>query len=269
MKKSLCILLLAFIGISGNGQTYEGGLVVGLPYYIGDLNPFGHFQPTKIGGGILIRKNINSRIGLRGSVTYMPLEGYDSESSSEFQLDRNLHFKNDIWEIAGGVEINFINYKMGDITKFPYSPYIFFEVAYFHMNPKAEYNGEWYELQTLGTEGQGTSLTTQNQYPLGQLAIPVGLGFRMNLTKAIGLSLEYGVRKTFTDYIDDVSGSYVESDILAQENGPLAAVLADQSLSGQKMAGMQRGNGGNNDWYFFSSAALTFIIGKDPVCPTW
>lgn len=269
MTKALSTILTFCLFSVGYCQKMEGGIIGGTAYYIGDINPNKHFNPLKLAGGIILRKNINSRISFRGTVTYMQLQGYDSESSSDFQQGRNLHFKNNIWEVAGGVEINFINYKMGDIEKYPFSPYIFFEAAYYHMNPQAQLNGEWYELQTLGTEGQGTSLTTQKPYSLSQFAIPIGLGFRMNLTKGIALSLEYGVRKTFTDYIDDVSGNYVDSDILAQENGALAPLLADQSSGGQKLSGMQRGNGDAKDWYFFSGACLTFILGKDSPCPTW
>lgn len=268
MKKLLFVLLFT-LPILGFSQKFEGGIMGGASYYIGDLNLFGHFKPLKFGGGLILRKNVNSRISLRGTASFFQVEAYDSESSSESQQNRNLHFRSKIWEVAAGIEINFINYKMGDIQKHPFSPYLFFELAYFHMNPEAQLNDEWYELQTLGTEGQGSSLSSRNKYGLGQLAIPFGVGFRMNLTKMMALSLEYGVRKTFTDYLDDVSGTYVDPVLLAEENGALAPAFADRSLNQETMTGMDRGDSGNKDWYFFTGAALTFIIGKDSPCPTW
>ena len=80
----------------------------------------------------------------------------------------------------------------------------------------------------------------------------------MNLKKRLAISIEYGIRKTFTDFLDDVSGNYVDTDILAAENGPLAAELADPSLDGASRTGFNRGNSSTKDWYAFYGLMITF-----------
>ena len=66
-------------------------------------------------------------------------------------------------------------------------------------------NNEWLDLQPLGTEGQYSSqYPEKDPYQLIQFAIPVGIGFKVSLSEKFSMAIEYGLRKTFTDYIDDV-----------------------------------------------------------------
>jgi hypothetical protein len=134
------------------------------------------------------------------------------------------------------------------------------------MNPKTEINGDMVELQPLGTEGQGSDLSSKNNYSLTQLCIPLGVGVKFALGKKAALSLEYGIRKTFTDYLDDVgSGSYVDPSLLSVANGPLAADLSNRSLDGDRFG--KRGNASTKDWYTFFGGSLTFRLGKPNKCP--
>src|SRR5690606_3722723 len=103
-----------------------------------------------------------------------------------------------------------------------------------------EFNGNEIALQPLGTEGQGTSLSTKKNYSLNQFTVPLGIGIKLNIKDGLAISLEYGIRKTFTDYLDDVSGYYVDTDILARENGTIAASLSNRSL--ESTYGTNRGN---------------------------
>ena len=134
------------------------------------------------------------------------------------------------------------------------------------MNPKGKLDGEWVELQPLGTEGQGTILRNANneivkKYSKNQIVIPFGLGIKMNITHHLSFSLEYGMRKTFTDYFDDVSGLYPDLIALAEES-PQAAQMSDKSgypqgLNGSSF-GLQRGDASNKDWYAVSGIIITY-----------
>ena len=141
------------------------------------------------------------------------------------------------------------------------------------MNPKALYNGEWIELQPLGTEGQGTSLTSQKKYSLNQIVIPFGIGVKVNFSHHTSLCMEYGIRKTFTDYLDDVSGLYPNLDVLEAESGTLARVLSDKAKTAeginQSSYGLQRGNAVDKDWYTVFGLVFTYEFFSDSSCPNW
>ena len=79
------------------------------------------------------------------------------------------------------------------------------------------------------------------------------------------LNLEIGLRKTFTDYLDDVhSDSYVDPIVLQDENGATAAALSNRSLDGSQYG--KRGTASSKDWYVFSGFMLTFKLGKKNIC---
>jgi hypothetical protein len=153
-------------------------------------------------------------------------------------------------------EFHPLSFLDGDRPMF--SPYVFGGIAGFHHNPKAVYNNQWYELQPLSTEGQ-------TPYGLYQLAIPGGVGAIVYLTDAISIGIEGGLRKTFTDYLDDVSGTYVDVNELRETN-PIAAGLAYRTpeymdvdpLDMPNPIGNIRGNAKRRDVYFFTG--LTFMI---------
>ncbi|MEC8968226.1 MAG: hypothetical protein VX756_03685, partial [Bacteroidota bacterium] len=111
-------------------------------------------------------------------------------------------------------------------------------------------------------------------YSLSQISIPFGIGAKLNLSNRVAISLEYGMRKTFTDFLDDVSGLYPNQALLVQETGTgLSAELSDRSVNpdgiNNSNYGLQRGNPNNNDWYAFSGFIVTFSLVKKTSCPTW
>lgn len=260
-------ILFSFNSFSQGFKTSaEVGFYGGGSYYIGDLNRVKHFVYSKPAFGMIFRYNLSTRHNLRFSVNYGNVYGQDAESDDPFQQNRNLSFKTHILEIAFGMEVDLFKYRISDM-KYPISPYFFYQGAYARINPKAEIDGNEFALQPLGTEGQGTGITgtKRNRYSLNQFTVPLGIGVKFNLRKRIAMSIEYGIRKTFTDYIDDVSGSYIDNTQLAAFNGPLAAQLADRSVSGAQ-AGLNRGNSGNKDWYSFYGVMLTFKPFKKNIC---
>lgn len=250
----------------------EVGVFLGGSYYIGDLNPLVHFGPmTKPAGGLLFRYNFNQRLAVRANALFGSVQADDALSPSPAQQQRNLNFKSKIAEFSVQAEFNFLDYQIGNERK-KFSPYIFLGIAGFNFNPIAQYGNYKYTLQPLGTEGQGLEGgASKKKYKLTQVSIPFGVGFRTNLSKNIGLSVEWGMRKTFTDYLDDVSKTYYSPAILAAEHGAVAAVASDPSKGTDPAfsnVGRQRGNPTTKDWYSFAGIGLTLKLKeKREPCP--
>lgn len=263
-----CVLFGATGFSQGFKTSAEVGVFGGGSYYIGDLNRTKHFVYSKFAYGGIFRYNLSTRHSLRFTVNYGNVYGSDSESADSFQVNRNLSFKTHILELAFGMELDLFKYRINDM-KYPISPYFFYQLAYARINPKVDFDGNEIALQPLGTEGQGTGIpgTKKNHYKLNQFTVPLGIGLKFNLRKRVAMSIEYGIRKTFTDYMDDVSGNYIDVDQLAAFNGPLAASLSDRSLETVgSNAGRNRGNSATKDWYSFYGIMLTIKPFKKNIC---
>lgn len=255
--KFLTLLTLLFFLQKTWSQTYtdEFAIMGGGSYYMGDLNPYNHFNNYNYNfGGIFRRTLDNKQIVLRAHIMYGKVSANSSSS--------NLSFRSTILEIGPSLEINFMPFVIGEKKKYKGTPYLFGGITYFKMNPQSNQNGEWISLQTLGTEGQGSSQNTKKQYKSQQLSIPLGLGIKINLSKRFALNFEYGIRKTFTDYLDDVSGTYVNTNILEAENGQLSSELSKS----YGIDGLQRGNSQNKDWYAIYGAMLSYRITTNKEC---
>ncbi len=269
MKLQLLFLFTFICAISfsqrQNGKSKsEIGIILGGSYYIGDLNTTDHFENTNLAFGGIFRYNVHSRMALRTTFSYGNLDAKDSDSKLDVVKNRNLSFQSDFYEFASGVEFNYLPYQTGH-TKRRISPYIYAQIGVFRMNPKTNYNGDLIELQELGTEGQGTDLSNQNFYSKTQICMPVGFGVKMSLSKNISLSFEYGLRKTFTDYIDDVKSSrYFNREELSSVNGPIVAELSNRSLDGSSFG--RRGTPDTKDWYFVFGGILSMRLGPPDKC---
>lgn len=242
-------------------KSWEIGPFLGCSYYIGDLNPIGHFnQFTKPAIGGVFRYNFNTRLAVRANALFGSMEGDDSFAFSAAQQQRNLKFKSPLSELSGQLEFNFLDFEMGS-DRHIFSPYIFGGIALFKFNPQARVNGKWVDLQPMGTEGQGLpGAASRRKYNLSQLSLPFGVGVKMSLAKNLGLSIEWGMRKTFTDYLDDVSTVYYDPAAIAAKRGPAAAALSDPSIGNDpnySNVGRQRGNPSTKDWYSFAGIVLT------------
>ena len=228
-------------------------------YYLGDINS-NHFNYMMPSGGIVIRKNIDRRIVVKGELLLGYIRADDARNTNDtVKLNRNLHFRSPIYELSGQVEFNFLPYETGN-SLYPFTPFIFAGVSLFRFNPKAEANnGEWIALQPLGTEGQGTtSFQDRKRYAITQFSIPMGGGFKIAVNKTFNIILEYGIRKTFTDYLDDVSTTYTGGNLW--DMSELADRMSDRSLNGTQAKGFQRGNSKDNDWYTFTGITLSFKL---------
>ncbi len=184
------------------------------------------------------------------------VNGDDANTYEQFRRNRNLKFRSNILELSGQVEF-FLNkvernvkrkYKIKGTDAFrnlKINVYGFMGAGVAFFNPKAKYDGKWRALQPLGTEGQGLSgaimITGQQEedrvvyngpaaYRRFTIVIPFGIGFKQVIDKYWSVGLEIGARKTYTDYIDDVSTNYYDNDQIREERGDMAADLADPML---------------------------------------
>jgi len=257
-RKELFLVLALFFGITVDcrSQYNEVGILVGGANYKGELSPhlfnsdFIHFA-----GGVFYRHNWNRHWSYKVALNYGRISGDDALGETDYARNRNLSFFTDIFEFAPLIEFNFFPYETGN-SEFPFTPYLFTGLTVFKFNPKAELGDEVYELQPLGTEGQG--FNGVNVYGLTVIALPIGGGIKVSVGN-FGFGLEVGARRTYTDYLDDVSTTYPDLFQLLSTRGPVAAALSDRSpfISDTsafipKYTGKQRGNPNDNDWYVFA-----------------
>jgi hypothetical protein len=265
MRKEIFIAIILLLPVLAIAQRSEVGIQGGVSFYMGDLNPSGVFNFVQPAGGIFYRYNFTEHWAIRGNALLGWVKAEDAQSDVRSQVERNLSFTSQVLEFSLYGELNFFRYTPGDM-KHPIAPFIFGGIALFKFNPKAELDGTKYELQPLGTEGQGTTFyPDRKQYSLTTASIPFGIGVKANISKRFSVGVEWGMRYTFTDHLDDVSGVYADPDIVMQESGETAGLLSDRSLSGTDNTDRQRGNSKTNDWYSFALLTFSYKIPGRPV----
>lgn len=260
----LCILVLTAGSIYSQAgkrtfKQHEVGISIGGCYYIGDLNPKKHFNLTQPGGGIFYRFTPNYRYAFRGGINFGSIMGDDSQSDETDQLQRNLNFKSNITEFNVIAEFNFLEYRISN-DKYKFTTYLFLGLDVFMFKPRAQINNQWVDLQPLRTEGE------DKRYKLTQMSIPFGIGVKMNVSRQVGIGFEWGPRKTFTDFLDDVSGTYPDPT-LKPYSSQLSQQLSDRSKNAGSNINEQRGNPRTKDWYVFCGITLTVKLNiKPPPC---
>ncbi len=256
--------MLLSIPLTMNAQM-EVGATVGASNYMGDLAPSGLW--TSLGqmhfsAGVFARYNIGKWVSAKGYFNYGKVSADDTTgNASNSREERNLSFRSNIFEFGLNAEFNILGYQPYNLER-TFSPYVFLGVAGFKFNPQADYDGGWVNLQPLGTEGQGMA-GNPAKYKTFQLSIPIGLGLKYAINDKWNLGLEIGFRKTFTDYLDDVSGNYPDLAALASANGELAAELSwrGDEVSDEitaPIAGDKRGNSSDLDWYIMSGIFISY-----------
>ncbi|PLX13133.1 MAG: hypothetical protein C0598_04380 [Marinilabiliales bacterium] len=237
----ISVTIISLVPFSGNAQrTMEVGVFGGGSYYLGDINPALHFSQTQLAYGGIVRYNLNDRWTVRASYYRGKLKGDDTKTNAI--VNRELNFVTPVNDISVVAEFSWFQYFTGSKRTY-FTPYLFAGVSYFTFKPE---NNDGVALQPLGTEGQNTGFNGRSPYSLSGLSFPFGFGVKYSLNKRIGLAFEWGMRKTFTDYIDDVSSTYA--------NNP--DIIADPTQS--HSAGMQRGDDKKNDWYNFTGITITY-----------
>lgn len=273
---NLFFLISVFIlqSVQSSAQYNEIGVILGMSAYKGELSR-SLFSTNFIhpAGGVFFRHNWNRNWSYRFGLNFGKVSGDDSKSDVQHEVNRNLSFSSAIVEGYWKFEFNFLPFETGG-NGYNFTPYIHSGLALFHFNPKAELNGETYELQPLGTEGQGTN--GKKHYKRTKLSLPIGGGLKIN-AGPIGIGIEVTARKAYTDYVDDVSTVYPDLNLLASNNGSIAAELSDRSVFRSDTAvvysvypGKQRGDSERKDWYMFAGITVYLRLGslaKDSCLP--
>ena len=258
------LLLLALLPLLAHTQSLrkdaEIGLMLGAMNYIGDLNSQSMLGKVNPAASAIFRYDFHSRWAVQFGIAYGNVEGGNPD---DIEL-RNLSFRSHVIEGSLTVQFNFVPYQNGAYAQ-RFTPYMFAGIGVFGFNPKAMYNGSWYELQPLCTEGQGLAqFPDRKPYSLVQLCVPFGLGIKCRIGKYFTVGAEYGFRKTWTDYLDDVSTTYVDAALLSSNTEAMAAILSDRSgeyeLDHAYPAGTQRGDDSLNDWYAFFGLSITMKL---------
>lgn len=238
----------------------EAGVQVGVSNYFGDLAPSGlraNFGETNFSAGVFARYNIGRWVSVKGGFNYAKISAEDAS----YKERRNLSFRSNLYEFGVTGEFNILGYQPYNLDRV-FSPYVFIGIVGYKFNPQALQGDEWIKLQPLGTEGQGMD-GRPAPYKTFQVAIPMGAGLKYAINDKWNLGLELGFRKTFTDYLDDVSTTYVDMDELAAANGFLAADLSwrgdDLNIDAiPPSAGDDRGNPDSKDWYVILAVSVSY-----------
>ncbi|MCH8331511.1 MAG: hypothetical protein IH946_09060, partial [Bacteroidetes bacterium] len=238
----------------------------GVMHYYGDLTD--GFDPSFLRPSTQVDffYYLTPQISLRSGILMGGIYANDVKSQYYSHMARNLHFRSSIFELNTLVSYELLrnrffsslfSYRGG----FSISPYLFIGLGFFHFNPQAEFEDSWIDLHPLGTEGQyigngpysnELQPSTKVSYSLWQWSIPMGGGIKFHASNNLWFSFEAGLRKTFTDYLDDVSTVYPNMDDLeATPNGQLAVSLSDRAITQDVQGeGAPRGNPDHKDYYF-------------------
>lgn len=264
MKNLFPSLSLLLFPLLLNCQAIEIGPSLGLSLYYGDLTPDGFnsvIQNTNMAGGAFARLIFPGRLSVQLSGIYTQVSGDDANNS--ISNDRMLNFKSDIAELVLLGEWNIV--RLGSSRHGAISPYIYAGFGGFYFNPKAKIDGAFVDLHPIGTEGQGLD-GYPSQYSRVQPVIPIGAGFKIEIQDFGTITLDLGARKLFTDYLDDVSGTFVTYQDILSQRGPRAARLSNPALDPKDPdninVGYSRGGSEFNDWYYIMKVSIGVLIGK-------
>lgn len=252
--------------------------------FVRDLN----ISATRPSSQVSFRTKFQDHWAVKSGFYFNTVSGSDSYTKEIYRHNRNISFRTRIVEVSGQVEY-FLNkenvtknYKIkGEESKgFDKEKklrYVFLGIGLIYFNPKGEYLGNWYALQPMGTEGQGLP-GGPKKYSRVTVVIPFGMGVKMAISKKMYFGFEYGARKTYSDYIDDVSNTYYDNNAIREQRGAIAAYFADPKVylvpsqldpnkqllayggANQAAAGEQRGNIKNKDFYMFLNVTLSYKL---------
>lgn len=270
--KYLRLLVIAVFAVQpGYSQKAYVGLYGGVAAYSGDLSSMAYPKDgTKPAMGLSFNYDLTGHITLRTGYTYGKVASADRNSSDESHHSRNLSFETDLHELSVIGQ-----YHLFETDAYIINPYVFGGIAVFKFNPYT-YDTEHQKvyLQPLSTEGQGLSAYPDRKpYSLTQISLPFGGGVKFGISPGLDIGVEIGMRKLFTEYIDDVSTTYVDWQVLYEERGQKAVDMSfrgdelnyipTNSLISYPSDGTQRGDP-NKDYYYFSGIHLTYKLRSIP-----
>jgi Domain of unknown function (DUF6089) len=263
------IFLIFILGLPGVcfAQEWQAEFFAGAAGYNGDLTQkrvvIKELRPAF---SLNLKYNSGDYVNFRLGVAYGRIGANDQDNKSVDLRGRNLNFKSDIYEVNLIAEINLF-----DPDTYTSYPYVFGGVGLFHFDPFTfDSTNKKTFLSPLSTEGEGlVEYPSRKKYSLTQICLPVGIGWKMPLNEKWDISYEIGYRLTFTDYLDDVSKTYVNLNTLGMERGQKAVELSYRNYRRQfpQVDGLKRGDPSSKDIYFFGgikiSTSLSNLFGRN------
>lgn len=187
LEKVSSLTLGLFLFVSAHAQITqrsEVGVGIGTFNYTGDLAHRYNFANSQPAATIFYRNNVSKVISFRAGLTFGGLSASDASNPLDaFAVQRNASFDIFLMEVSGVYEYHFLDWR-DDIRRLRFTPYLFAGLGLF------------------GISGQEQKAV---QYSNVQMSIPFGGGVKYVVNPKFYLSLEFGVRKTFFDYLDNVS----------------------------------------------------------------
>jgi hypothetical protein len=221
LKKAICITLLCFLTISAFAQRSEVGFGLGTFNYTGDLARNYNLLNSRPAATVFYRSNISNVVSFRAGMTGGKLVASDNRPIDAFAAERNAGFNIFLLEASTVFEYHFLNWR--ETKRFiRFSPYLFGGLALF------------------GMSGNGSK---PEEYSNVQGAIPFGTGLKYVINPKWYVALEFGARKTFFDYLDNIS------------------------IGKESNKNYQYGNPFDNDAYYFLGFSVTRTFYEIP-CPT-
>jgi hypothetical protein len=217
--------------------------------YFGDLAPAENFMSTDIsqikpGISAFINYRYAPRMSLKTELLFGRLTGDDYTSADPkdpaalSRYIRNLSFRNDILDLSVMSQFYVFKNYLDFGARKSFNIYINGGMSVFYHNPQGRVpdfkinnerypnSGKWVALRPLGTEGQYSEHYDAKPYSNFQFSIPFGGGLNFKLNERLDFDFEINYRFLLTDYIDDVSGKYVDLGAL---DGDLAKSMSDRS----------------------------------------
>ncbi len=301
MKKVLCLLslILFVMSLTSHAQTRKlrkDEIIFGMggTGFMGELagsNKIGSYGPRDFDFKAMrpsfdfgYRYRLTDRWAVKTSLFYGLIYGNDKFTEETFRQNRNLNFRSHIIELSSQLDFFFMTNVTGQRYKLKvhgkknirFSGYLFAGVGGFYFNPQTKYTNpadgftKWYNLKDYSTEGQGI-IPTREKYNNFAFCIPFGVGFSYGWNKYWSIGLEYGFRKTFTDYIDDCSTTYVDPAIYGNTSDPheyMSQLFSnpalqqntDDPLYNSTRPGQQRGDPKKKDAYMFAQFNIYYKI---------
>ena len=244
------------------------------------------------------RYNINKFLAVRGNLMYGMLSaddnhtdgtppGPDGPMPSWYRARRNLNFTTHIVEFQALAEVNLKKYlrDAASGSKERWAPYVAAGLGFFWYNPYTKVDGAKVKLKPLGTEGQNLGGLYKKPYKNVNFDMMALVGIKYNVTEKFSIALEGIYHQTFTDYLDDVSGNYINPSDIASLS-PMAQQLQNRTTEGRYpevnynfvegqysqvdgsllagASGNQRGDKKDNDQFFHLQVTFTFSIATEP-----
>lgn len=265
------VLFCISSAIHAQSQKFEFRSHIGVVYYQGDLSPLPidlSFSKGHLAVGVSGGYNFNKFLSIHARMLKGTLSGSDEDASNTSRRRRNLSFTSPLEEYGLSAEFNF-NALFKNLDRYGLKFYYTTGINMYKFNPRTYYNGQWIDLKPLGTEGQGIAGVGEgSDYNLTQYNVPFGIGVKFKIKNRYSFGLELSSRWTFTDYIDDVSTSFVSYQDLLENNGVLSATLANRTgeyLNTPPISpepGSIRGDRNDNDWYMYTGMYFSYSLGQ-------